>query len=72
MYNERSKEIELIRQQSLKQKRDEIEKREKDVINKEAIVNVVQYFGFWQYPESIENNMKTRKKTALKKRALKA
>jgi len=72
-YKERSKEIELIRQQSLKQKRAEIaRKREKDVINKEAIVNEVQYFGFWQYPETIENNMKTLKTTALKKTALKA
>jgi len=72
-YRERTKEIETAHQLSLKKKRDDIlRKKAKDLQEKETVINYVQYWGFWQYPETLKQNLKKLKSIAEKKKALKA
>jgi hypothetical protein len=61
------------RQDLLRKKRQENErKKDKDRKEKELIVNEVQYYGFWQYTETVGQMLKTYKTAVLKKGALKA
>ena len=69
----RSKELECEHQQSLKKKREDIaRKRDKAIKDKEDIVNEIQYWGFWQYTETLHSSLNGLKGNAQKKKALKA
>ena len=73
LYKERTMEIETTRQDLLRKKIQENErKKDKDGKEKELIVNEVQYYGFWQYTETVGQMLKTYKTAVLKKGALKA
>lgn len=66
-------EIETTRQDLLRKKIQENErKKDKDGKEKELIVNEVQYYGFWQYTETVGQMLKTYKTAVLKKRSIKS
>jgi len=72
-YKQRVKQIEQFRQDALRKKRDEVKrKREKDLKERGLIVDDVNYYGFWQYPDAVDEMLRSFKSPAEAKKALKA
>ena len=73
LYKERTMEIETTRQDLLRKKIQENErKKDKDRKEKELIINEVQYYGFWQYTETVGQMLKTYETSCFEERSIKS
>lgn len=72
-YKERLSVIEEKRIETLREKRQQIRKKEEDQYRqREQLTNDILYYGLWQFPETVDQNMAELGTDTCKKKAIKA
>ena len=71
-YIARIKEIEKTRQETLKARREQTEKKEhQQFLHREELLNKILFYGLWQYPEAVDQHLKQIHTNSEKIKALK-